>query len=71
MSDRAWRNITGEDLRAFVRGKTVADAEDDGFSTTTTFTDGSAIRCTAQDGTVYSSYSADPANISWEASPAP
>ena len=61
-----WREVTGEALRAFVRGKTVRDIDDSAVETVTHFTDGSAARVTPVDGTVYSEESADSATVCWE-----
>lgn len=67
---RRWRAISGEALRAFVRGKTVDDIEDGACESTTTFTDGSAARCSAVDGVQYSTLSGDSATVTWEVSDA-
>jgi hypothetical protein len=68
---QTWRPIYGEELRTFVRGKTVADFEGTAYEAVTTFTDGSALRCTPLDGTVYSECSQDSATVEYEASDAP
>lgn len=69
--DRKWRPIWGEELRAFVRGKTIADTASDEYESVTFFTDGSALKCTPVDGRVYSEHTADSATVEYEVADPP
>lgn len=67
--------MSGAALLAFVRGKAIAEIEQypgGSDATVTTFTDGSALRCTAVEGRYYSEATGgDPPYITWEVSDAP
>ncbi len=64
-----WRRAkSSEELVAFTSGKTILRIQSDRTDEAATyFTDGSAIRLTAENGTWYSDESGgDPPNIVWE-----
>jgi hypothetical protein len=62
-----WRPVeSSEELTRFAAGKTIQRFDCSELGAETIFTDGTAMRCSAQAGTRYSSLSEDGPTVVWE-----